>query len=160
MVSTAISMISLQASVNCSHYKRTQCFVTLLEYFCCLLMSKWFTPFENLIYLVRTIKLQFELGWIFVWPTRSLGFERKKILVSLNYFRLKTLQAWVRTSPPDLLSSVKKLKLLFRSPVLLKMSELSFQGKAINTHMQLQKLINEKKLDMKVVKLSPIFIRN
>ena len=53
---------------------------------------------------------------------------------SLNYFVLKTLQARVRTTPPDVLSSVKKLKPLLRGPVLLKKSEPSLRVEWINTH--------------------------
>ena len=40
----------------------------------------------------------------------------------------------VHTTPPDVLSSVKKLKLLCRGPVLLKKSEPSLRGEGINIH--------------------------
>ena len=53
---------------------------------------------------------------------------------SLNYFVLKTLQVWVRTTHPDVLSSVKKLKPLFRCQVLLKKGEPSLRGERINSH--------------------------
>ena len=61
---------------------------------------------------------------------KSLNFEYIKI----NYFVLKTLQVRVRTTPSDVLSSVKKSKPLFRGPVLLKKSEPSFRGEGMNTH--------------------------
>ena len=54
--------------------------------------------------------------------------------ISLNYFVLKSLQVGVRTTTPDVLSSVKKLRPLFRGPVLLKKSEPSLRGEGINTH--------------------------
>ena len=48
-------------------------------------------------------------------------------------FVLNTLQVRVHTTPPDVLSSVKKLKPLFRGPVLLKKCEPSLRGEWINT---------------------------
>ena len=56
---------------------------------------------------------------------------------SLNYFVLKTPQVRVRTTPPDVVSSVKKLKPLLRGPVLLKKSRPSLRGEGINTHTQI-----------------------
>ena len=46
---------------------------------------------------------------------------------------LKTIQVTVYTTPPDVLSSVKKLKPLFRGPVLLKKGEPALRGEGINT---------------------------
>ena len=58
----------------------------------------------------------------------------RKLSPSLNYFVLKTLQVRVRTTPPDVLSSLKKFNPLFRGPVLLKKIEPSLRGEGINTH--------------------------
>ena len=48
----------------------------------------------------------------------------RQLSSSLNYFELKTLQVRVHTTPPDVLSLVKKSKLLFRGQVLPKKSEI------------------------------------
>ena len=58
----------------------------------------------------------------------------RQLSSSLNYFVMKTPQVRVRTTPPNVLSSVKKLKPIFRGPVLLKTSEPSLRGEGTNTH--------------------------
>ena len=57
----------------------------------------------------------------------------RQLSSSLNYFVLKSLQVRVRTTPPNVLSSVKKLKPLLRGSVLPKKSEHSLWGEGINT---------------------------
>ena len=68
-------------------------------------------------------------GIAYLWFTHT----ERHLSTSLNYFVLKTLQGRVRTTPPDVLSSVKKSKHLFRGPVLLKKSEPFLRGEEINT---------------------------
>ena len=63
------------------------------------------------LYSQSLIKVRSGQGIAYFWLTN---------IDSLNYFVLKTLQGWVRTSPPNVLSSVKKSKPLFRGPVILK----------------------------------------
>ena len=73
------------------------------------------------------------MRWQGIADLRFTHTERQ-LSSSLNYFVLKTLQVKVRTTPPDVLSLLKKSKPLFRGPVLLKKSEPSFWGEGINTH--------------------------
>ena len=57
----------------------------------------------------------------------------RQLSSSLNYFVLKTLQAWIRTTHPDVLIKLKKLKPLSRGPVLLKKVEPPLLGEGITT---------------------------
>ena len=68
----------------------------------------------------------------------SLFKPYRQLYSSLNYFVLKTFPVWVCTTHPDVLSSVKQSKPLFRGPVLFKKSEPFLQGDKINTQAELR----------------------
>ena len=53
---------------------------------------------------------------------------------TLNLLMLKTLQVWVRTTPPDVISSVLNLKPISKGPVLLKKCATSQLGEGIHIH--------------------------